>query len=80
MLHHYKPEMLEVAEFLGHKELRNTRLYIQLEKKLFKNLPNDMFITRVAHTAEEACSLIEVGFEYVTGEYNDGGKIFRKRK
>jgi hypothetical protein len=25
---------------------------------------------------QEACALIEVGFEYVTGEYNDGGKIF----
>jgi integrase len=80
MLYHYKPDMLEVAEFLGHKELRNTRLYIQLEKKLFRNLPDDMFITRIAHNAEEACSFIEVGFEYVTGEYTDGGKIFRKRK
>jgi hypothetical protein len=80
MLYNYKPDMLEVAEFLGHKELRNTRLYIQLEKSLFKNLPNDMFITRIAHNAEQACSFIEVGFEYVIGEYDDGGKIFRKRK
>jgi hypothetical protein len=80
MLYHYKPDMLEVAEFLGHKELRNTRLYIQLEKSLFKNLPNDMFITKIAHNAEDACKLIEVGFEYVTGQYDDGGKIFRKQK
>ena len=29
--------------------------------------------------AEEAVELVELGFEYVTGEYNDGGKIFRKR-
>jgi hypothetical protein len=28
----------------------------------------------------EPTCLIEAGFEYVTGEYNDGGKIFRKRK
>jgi len=28
----------------------------------------------------QASALAEVGFEYVTGEYNDGGKIFRKRK
>ena len=80
MLYHYKPDTLEVAESLDHKEPRNTRLYIQLEKKLFKNLPNDTFITRIAHNAEETCSFIEVGFEYITGEYNDGGKIFRKRK
>jgi integrase len=80
MLYHYKPDILIVAEFLGHKDLENTRLYIQLEKSLFKNLPNDQFITRIAHSAEESCKLIEVGFEFITGEYNDGGKIFRKRK
>jgi hypothetical protein len=28
---------------------------------------------------KEASELIELGFEYVTGEYNDGGKIFRRR-
>lgn len=80
MLYHYKPDILFVAEFLGHKNIENTRLYIQLEKNLFKNLPNDQFITRIAHNAEEACKFIEVGFEFITGEYNDGGKIFRKRK
>jgi integrase len=80
MLYHYKPDILYVAEFLGHKNIENTRLYIQLEKNLFKNLPADQFITRLAFNAEDACKLIEVGFEYITGEYNDGGKIFRKRK
>jgi integrase len=80
MLYHYGMPFLEVAEFLGHRNIENTRLYIQLEKSLFKNLPNDQFETRIAHNAEESCKLIEVGFEYVTGEYNDGGKIFRKRK
>jgi integrase len=80
MMYHYKPDLLVVAEFLGHKDIENTRLYIQLEKNLFKNLPNDQFITRVAFNTEEVCKLVDVGFEYVTGEYNDGGKIFRKRK
>jgi hypothetical protein len=36
-----------------------------------------MFITRIAHNAEEA-SFIEVGFEYVADM--DGKKLFRKRK
>ncbi len=80
MLYHYRPDILYVAEFLGHRNIENTRLYIQLEKSLFKNLPSDQFTTRIAHNAEEACKLIEVGFDYVTGEYDDGGKIFRKRK
>jgi len=34
----------------------------------------------VAKNVEEAKKLVKVGFEYVTGEYDDGGKIFRKRK
>lgn len=80
MLYHQKPDMLLVAEFLGHKNLENTRLYIQIEKNLFINLPNDQFITKVSLNTQDACKLIEVGFEYITGEYDDGGKIFRKRK
>jgi len=39
-----------------------------------------VMLTKVVHNTEESCKLVEVGFEYVTGEYVDGGKIFRKRK
>jgi hypothetical protein len=80
LLYHFKPDILDVAEFLGHKDIENTRLYIQLEKSVFKNLSNDQFITKIANNTDDACKLIEVGFEYITGEYNNGGKIFRKRK
>ena len=59
--------------------IQNTLIYIDLESKLF-NSENDGFTVRVVHDVGEAASLIEVGFEYVTGEYNDGGKLFRKRK
>jgi hypothetical protein len=51
-----------------------------LNKQLFQNVNEDQFNTKIALNAEEACKLIEVGFEYVTGEYSSGGKIFRKRK
>jgi hypothetical protein len=44
------------------------------------NFENDEFHTAVADGVEKAYKLIEAGFEYVTGEYSDGGKIFRKRK
>jgi len=37
-------------------------------------------ICEVAASTAEACKLIEVGFTYVTGEYDDGSKIFRKPK
>jgi hypothetical protein len=36
------------------------------------------FISKVARTEKEICSLIEAGFEYVT-EFQ-GAKIFKKRK
>jgi len=36
--------------------------------------------TALAANVEEARKLIEAGFGHVTGEYNDGGKIFHKRK
>jgi hypothetical protein len=41
---------------------------------------NDQFTIRVASTFQEACELIESSFDYVTGNYNDGGKIFRKKE
>jgi hypothetical protein len=34
----------------------------------------------VAKTAQDAVDLIELGFEHVTGEYDDGGKLFKKKK
>jgi len=80
MEYHRTKDIMHVKEFLGHKQIENTQLYIQLDKKLFQNISTDKFITKVAHNTDEACKLIEVGFDYVTGEYFNGGKIFRKRK
>jgi len=40
----------------------------------------ERFISKIAKEAKEAKELIEVGFDYVTGEYDNGGKLFRKRK
>jgi len=37
-------------------------------------------VSKVANNDNEARALVEVGFEYVTGEYSDGGKIFRRPK
>jgi integrase len=79
MEYHRTKDILHVQRLLGHKNIQNTLIYIDLEAKLF-NTSNENFTSRVAHDVGEACSLIEAGFEYVTGEYNDGGKIFRKRK
>lgn len=64
---------------LGHKRIENTMVYINLEKAIF-SANSDEYYSAVAKSVEETCRLIESGFEYVTGEYNDGGKVFRKRK
>ncbi|MDI6848066.1 MAG: tyrosine-type recombinase/integrase [Candidatus Bathyarchaeia archaeon] len=73
MEYHRTRDLLYVQQILGHKS-------IQYEKALYGTLVEENFTVKVATNVEEACKLIQVGFEYVTGEYNDGGKIFRKRK
>jgi len=42
------------------------------------NFKEDEWTSKVARTLNEACSLIDAGFEYVTDM--EGVKIFRKRK
>lgn len=79
MEYHHTKDLLHVMTFLGHKKSDSTLLYVQLDQKLFRD-HDDNFTVRVAHNIGEAVSLTEAGFEYVTGDYNDGGKIFRKRK
>jgi len=79
MEYHRTRDILYVKKLLGHKCIQNTLIYIDLETALFHST-NDEFTVRVASNAKEACSLIESGFDYVTGEYSDGGKILRKRK
>lgn len=77
--YHKTKDILHVKSLLGHKNIQNTMVYINLERTAFVTRDDD-FHASVAKSVEEACKLVQVGFEYVTGEYNDGGKIFRKRK
>jgi hypothetical protein len=68
--------MYYVMQRLGHKNIKNTLLYVQLEEALFQGEID--YISKVAKTEKDVCSLIEAGFEYVT-DFQDA-KIFRKRK
>lgn len=79
MEYHKTRDILHVKKLLGHKKIENIRVYINLEAALFTDKSDEFHVT-VAKTTQEACKLIKVGFEYVTGKYHDGGKIFRKRK
>lgn len=79
MEYHKTRDILHVQQALGHRNLKSTLIYINLEKALFQNV-DDKFHVKVALNVEEAAELVEVGFKYVTGDYDDGGKLFRKRK
>jgi integrase len=81
MEYHRTKDVYYVKDLLGHKKLSSTQVYIHYERAIYGSLSNkDEFTVRVATNVEEASAFVETGFEYVTGEYNDGGKIFRKRK
>jgi integrase len=75
--YHKTRDILHVQQLLGHRDLRNRLIYINLEKALFQNADEEFHVL-VAQNLDEACKLLEVGFEYVTDL--DGAKLFRKRK
>jgi integrase len=79
MEYHKTKDIIHVKTMLGHKSIESTMIYINLEQALFL-AQTDEWTSKVAQDATQACQLIDAGFEYVTGEYNDGGKLFRKRK
>jgi len=77
MLYHETKNPILVKEFLGHRTLDTTLLYIQTEKSLFRD-ENENFIVKAVKDAQEIHELLEVGFEYVCEK--DGLMFFRKRK
>lgn len=70
-------KFLYVMKFLGHKSIKNTLIYIDLERACFLKTSNNYHV-RVAQTSEEITELLEVGFEYVLQK--DGLVYLRKRK
>jgi hypothetical protein len=50
-------------------------MYVQLAEELFKD--QQEYVSKVAKTEADACTLIDASFEYVC-DY-EGHKIFRKR-
>lgn len=75
--YHKTHDSYHVKKLLGHKRLRSTEIYINLEQAVFTQ-ENDEYHVKAVETLEEACKLLEVGFEYVTDM--DSFKVFRKRK
>ncbi len=77
MLYHQTKDVVYVKEFLGHKRIEDTMLYIQVAKVIFKET-TDEFTVRIAKTPKKVQELLEVGFEYICER--DGLMFFRKRK
>ena len=77
MLYHQTKNPMLVKEFLGHRVLDTTLLYIQTETALFME-ENDGFMVQAVKTPEDIKGLLEVGYEYVCAQ----GELifFRKRK
>ena len=75
--YHKTKDIIHVQQVLGHKDIKQTLVYINLENALY-NYTSDEYTCKVAHNETEAIQLIETGFEYIT----DIGpnKLFKKRK
>ena len=54
-----------------------TQNYVELYEEIYVNKPVEYFC-EIASNIQEAKKLLEQGFRYKTGEYIDGGKLFRK--
>jgi integrase len=76
MEYHKTQNIVHVQRLLGHKSILNTQIYINLEQAIFE--VTDDYDVKVAETLDDACKLLEVGFECVTNM--EGKKLFRKRK
>jgi integrase len=73
MLYHRTKDILFTKQQMGHKKIETTLLYAQL-----LDLDSEDYHSATAKTVEEACKLIESGFQYVC-EF-EGVKLFRKPK
>ena len=73
MEYHRTKDILHVMQVLGHKNIKNTLVYTHLV-----NLEGDEYVSKVAWNLEEACKLVDAGFDYVTDV--EGAKLSKKRK
>jgi integrase len=78
MLYHQTKDPYYVQHFLGHKSIKSTEIYINIEHTIFEAGANDQFTVKVTEKPEEIKALLEVGFEYVCNK--DNLIFLRKRK
>ena len=78
MEYHKTKDIIHVKIVLGHRNIENTMLYINIESALFLTT-SDEWTCKATTNDNEATQLIENGFEYITTTPN-GLMLFRKRK
>jgi len=66
-------DILWVMHVLGHKNIKNTLIYMHLA-----DFSSEEYYSAIAKTIDEARKLIESGFSFVCDMY--GVKLFSKRK
>jgi len=76
MEYHRTRDPYYVKQFLGHKSLKNTEIYINIERTLFEP-SSDEFTVKATDKPEEVKALLGVGFEYVCQQ--EGLMYLRKR-
>jgi integrase len=74
MEYHKSKDILRVKQKLGHKSINSTMIYTHLIE-----FETEEYTSKIAKNIKEAQELVDVGFEYVC-DYNEEGKLFRKRK
>jgi integrase len=78
ILYHKTKDALYVRDFLGHKSIKNTEKYINIERKMFADYGDEEFTVKVTSKQEEATIYLEQGFEWLG--VKDNLIFLRKRK
>jgi len=76
--YHKTKDPYHVKKVLGHRSLKSTEVYINIEQAVFEEDENEEFIVKIAETRDEIKALLEVGFKYVCQK--EDLMYFRKRK
>lgn len=78
MEYHATKDIMHVRYVLGHKAIKTTLIYINIEQALYLN-DTDQWLCKVAHNEQQAIQLIEANFQYVNN-LGDNTALYRKRK
>ena len=64
-LYHRTKDPLYVRDFLGHKSMKNTEKYMNIERTVFGGADNDNYTVKVTDKTHDATMYLEQGFEWL---------------